>query len=112
METPEDVLARLDRDVEAMRRRGFGPEADRMGAVAEEFRAALAVIALVSEHKAATRSGKSRRWLRERHAGWARAGAASWDERGERTYRLCVLPSVAATAAGAAEAERILKAVA
>jgi len=112
MDTPEQVLERLDRDVDAMRRRGFGAEADRMGKVAEEFRTALAPLALVPEHDAMARSGKCRRWLRERHATWARSDGAGWDADGNRLYRLCVLPSRLGFALGVAEAERTLKVVA
>jgi hypothetical protein len=110
METPEQVLARLDADVLALRRRGFGEEAERDAKIAEEFRAALSPIALVPEHVAMTRSGKSVRWLRERHGAWYKAGGAGFDVTGARLYRLCVLPMRLDREAGAAEADTILRA--
>lgn len=109
MDSPEQVVDRLDRDVEAMRRRGFGREADRMGKVAAEFRAALEPIRLVPEHDAALRSGKGKAWLRSRFDGWEQVGAAATID-GVRHYRLCVLPTRLAYASGADDAERVLKA--
>lgn len=108
-ETPEQVVARTLSDATALRRQGFGAEADRLLRVAEEFRTALEPLALVPEHSAVARSGKTLRWLRERHATWVRVGAAGFDGMGNRTYRLCVLPTRLARAEGEAEAERVLK---
>jgi len=110
-DTPEQVLARLDADVASLRRRGFGTEADRLAKVADEFRASLAPLALVQEHTAVARCGKSVRWLRGQHDAWCRVGAAGFDLAGNRLYRLVVLPTRMARAEGAAEAERFLKAV-
>lgn len=110
METPEQVLARLDADVLALRRRGFGSEAERDAKIAEEFRAALSPIALVPEHVALSRSGKSVRWLRERHATWYKVGGAGFAPDGARLYRLCVLPMRLDHEAGVAEADAILRA--
>lgn len=102
--TPEKVLDRVQRDVEALRRRGLGSEAQMIGQVADEFGTALEPIKLVSEDDAVLRSGKSRRWLRDRHEAWARVGGAGWDEEGNRLYRLCVLPTRIGRERGAAEA--------
>lgn len=108
-ETPEQVVARTASDAAALRRQGFGAEADRLSRVADEFRTALEPLALVPEHAAVARSGKTLRWLRERHAAWVRVGAAGLDPAGNRLYRLCVLPTRLARAEGEAEAERVLK---
>ena len=48
-ESPEQVLARAARDAEALRRRGFGAEADRDEQLIADFRDALRPIRLVSE---------------------------------------------------------------
>lgn len=109
MDTPEDVLARLERDVESLRRRGFGADADRMGKVAAEFREALAPIQLVPEHDAMLRTGKTRAWLRQRYEGWAKVGAAAMVGTVPH-FRLCVLPTRLGRAEGAADAERLLRA--
>lgn len=108
MMTPEQVLARAARDAEALRRRGFGAEADRDERLIAEFGASLRPIRLVSEATAQVRSGKSARWLRSHHEGWCLVGAAGWSESGERLYRLCVLPSSLAASQGAADAEALL----
>jgi hypothetical protein len=105
MATPEEVLARLDSDVEALRRRGYGADADRMGKVADEFRAALHPIRLVNEATAMVRSGKSARWLRQHHEGWCKVGAAGFDAKGNRLYRMCVLPSGLEIAQAVADAD-------
>lgn len=109
MTTPELLLDELDSDVESMRRRGFVGEADRMAKVAADFRAAMEPIALVSEHTAMMRSGKTKRWLRDRFDAWHRLAAAEMRD-GERWYRLCVLPSRLAIEQGAADAESVLRA--
>jgi hypothetical protein len=109
-ETPEMVLARADGDTDALRRRGFAAEADRLAKLAEEFRVALAPLVLVTELTAVSRSGKSLRWLRERHATWVRTGAAGFDAVGNRLYRLCVLPTRLARDEGAALADQLLRA--
>jgi hypothetical protein len=109
-ETPEMVLARAWSDAAALRRQGFGVEADRLALMADEFAAAIAPIALVPEHVAMTRSGRSVRWLRERHATWYKVGGADFAPDGSRLYRLCVLPMRLDYEAGAAEADTILRA--
>lgn len=109
MDTPEQVLERATRDIDALRRRGFGPDADRLGKLAGEFGDALDPIRLVDEDDAMLRSGKTRAWLRSRFDGWEQVGAAAWIE-SARHYRLCVLPTRLGRAEGAADAERYLKA--
>lgn len=109
MTTPEQVLSRASADIDALRRRGFGADADRLGKLVAEFRTALDPIALVPEHDAQLRSGKTRAWLRSRFPNWEQVGAAAWID-GERHYRLCVLPTRLARAAGMDDAERLLEA--
>ena len=104
-------MARAARDVEALRRRGFGVEADRDAKLVEAFAAALQPIRLVSEATAMVRSGKSARWLRSHHATWCLVGAAGWSESGARMYRLCVLPTALGATQGAADAEDLLAAI-
>lgn len=106
--SPEEVLARLEADATSLRRRGFGVEAARLDVVAGEFRSALGPIALVPEHDALARSGKSAAWLRSRYDAWQRVGAAATID-GVRHYRLCVLPTRLEFAAGSAEADRLLR---
>lgn len=108
--TIEHALERLEADVASLRRRGFGEEADRLAAVAVEFRTALGPLKLVPEHVAMLRSGRSARWLRERHAEWERVGAAGFDLAGNRMYRLCVLPTRLARAEAIADADRLMEA--
>lgn len=110
MDTPEQVIARVERDVEAMRRRGFVEEARRLSKVVAEFALAIKPIRLVPEHTAVARSGKRVRWLRERHADLCKVGGAGFDEDGARLYRLCALPTRLHAEEGVAEAERILEA--
>jgi hypothetical protein len=106
----EQVLARLDTDVASLRRRGFGEEADRLAAVVGEVREAIGPLKLVPEHVAMLRSGRSARWLRERHGEWERVGAAGFDLAGNRMYRLCVLPTRLARAEAIADADRLMEA--
>lgn len=106
--SPEAVLEQLLQDAEAMRRRGFGPEADRMAQVAEEFRLALEPIALIHEDQAMMRTGRRRAWLRQRFATWCKLGSAELRD-GERYYRLCVLPSRLAVEQGQALAVALLR---
>lgn len=110
IDTPEQVLARLDSDVDAMRRRGYGADADRMRRVAAEFREAIAPIELVPEHAAMLRSGKSRAWLRSRFEAWRVVGAATTID-DVYHYRLCVLPTRLSRAEGDADASRVLRAI-
>lgn len=110
-ESPEQVLARAARDAEALRRRGFGAEADRDEQLIADFREALRPIRLVSEATAMVRSGKSARWLRSHHASWCLVGAAGWSESGARLYRLCILPTALGASQGAADAEVVLAAM-
>lgn len=111
--TPEELEAQLRADVTSLRRRGYGDEADRIAAVLALLTEGLDPIRLVPEHTAMARSGKRRRWLRDRFDAWARVGAACLGEDGEHLYRLCVLP-VQATAytQGARDAEAVLAAMA
>lgn len=111
MDTPEQVLSRAARDAEALRRRGFGKEAERDERLIAEFRAALEPIRLVREAVAMVRSGKSSRWLRSRHESWCQVGAAGWSEKGERLYRLCALPVDLGAAQGSADAEVVIAAM-
>lgn len=110
MRTPEEVLVQVLSDAEVLRRQGFTAEADRQHRIGEAFGAAMAPIALVPEHVAMTRSGRSVRWLRERHATWYKVGGAGFAADGSRLYRLCVLPMRLDYEAGAAEADTILRA--
>jgi hypothetical protein len=108
MDTPEQVIARAKRDAEALTRRGYGADAERVMRLVAEFDAAVTPIRLVTEATAMARSGKGVRWLRQRHADWCAVGAAGFDEAGNRLYRLCVLPTRLGTATGAADAEAVL----
>lgn len=90
--SPEALEGRLSADIDALRRRGFGAEADRLKLLLVELTASIDPIRLVDEPSALLRTGRSRRWLRDRFDGWQRASAAEMRD-GERYYRLCVPPT-------------------
>ncbi len=105
----ESLEIQLRGDVESLRRRGFGQEAERLQLVLDELSRGLDPIRLVSEHDAMARTGKSRRWLHDRFRAWERIGAAEMRDR-IRHYRLCVLPIRLLEEQGARDAEAVLAA--
>lgn len=107
--SPETLELQLYADIASLLRRGFGEEANRLHKVAQELTASLDPIRLVSEQDAMTRTGKSRRWLHDRFAGWERVGAAEMRDK-KRHYRLCVLPIRLLEEQGARDAEEVLAA--
>lgn len=64
------------------------------------------------EKEAVLWSGHAKVWLRQRYPHWERLGHAKKREhdRGERTYRRCILPRRADTAAARADAARTARA--
>lgn len=105
---PEDVLEQLERDIDAMQRRGQRPIAKIMQQIATDFRAALAPLRLVSEHDAMVRDGKSARWHRERFDDWAKVHSAR-EQGGERFYRLNVLPVTVSAENASAVADAMMR---
>ena len=106
--TPESVEAELLRDVASLTRRGLAAEAAMLKQVALDLGVALDPIRLVPEYTALQRTGKSRRWLRDRFAAWEVAGMAEVRD-GERWDRLPVLPTRFAYEEGRALAAKVLK---
>lgn len=109
MTTPEpleQVLADMRGEAQVLRKHGDARTAnvldesvDRVKTAAEDF------ITWLNEPDAQLRSGRATSWLRSRFAEWSEAGHARKNERGQREYRLVVIPR-RADASAAREAGR------
>lgn len=112
MDAPEDVLARLHADAEALRRNGHTAQAASLDAAAEAVeRAVLPFIEWIPEERALTRSGESVRWFRRQRAGWLARGLARKTARGQWEYRAAVIPERVADDAADVDA-RVARALA
>jgi hypothetical protein len=76
-----------------LRHAGHAHDAELIEKVVDEVRdSSIEYLTFVNESDAMRRTGKSQRWLRDRFPEWHRTGNGQLSDRGQRLYRLCVLP--------------------
>jgi hypothetical protein len=91
--TLEQVLADRRGAAAVLRANGHPHDADLIEAVCDEVAgAAHEYVTRLSEAEAMLRSGRSRVWLRSRFPEWEAQGNAWRGARGERIYRMLVVP--------------------
>lgn len=94
MKSLEQVLADWRGDAAVLRRQGHSAQADMLGERANEVaEAAYEYITWLSEGNAALRSGRKPSWLRQRFKEWAEAGHARRGAKGQREYRMLIVPA-------------------
>ncbi len=112
LRTLEQLIADYRSDAQALRRRGYEREAERIERVmADVARAAEDYLTWLTEDEARLRSGRSVRWLRTQFSEWERAGHARREGR-RGLYRMLVIPqranTLAAREAGRRAAEQTI----
>jgi hypothetical protein len=89
----EQVLADRRGDAAVLRANGHPHDAELIEKLcAEVAEAAHEFVTRLSEGEAMLRSGRARPWLRARFPEWEAEGNAWRGARGERTYRMLVIP--------------------
>lgn len=93
MRTLEQVLADHRGDAAVLRRNSHVHDAELLERFCDEVaEAAHEYLTRLSEAEAMLRSGRSREWLRSRFPEWEAQGNAWRGPRGERGYRMLVVP--------------------
>ncbi|MBA2683466.1 MAG: hypothetical protein H0U66_03115 [Gemmatimonadaceae bacterium] len=93
IEPLEQVLADMRGEAAVLRRHGDTRTADVLDGTVDRVKSAAEdFITWLSESDAHLRSGKAIPWLRSRYPEWSEAGHARLNARGQREYRLVVIP--------------------
>lgn len=93
MKTLEQVLADRRGAAQVLRANGHPHDAELIERICDEVAgAAHEYVTRLSEAEAMLRSGRARPWLRARFPEWEAQGNAWRGPRGERTYRMLVVP--------------------